>query len=121
MSTQPNSARGAWIVGVAIAGIALLLGPAIYRIWVMRVNERAYSDAVSAPIIANQPLPTATPFALGTQESLFEPDLRTGPVVVDFAHFNQVNAAGLQPLAAALARRGVATRIWLSNSQMPAQ
>lgn len=115
MSTQPNSARGAWIVGVAIAGIALLLGPAIYRIWVMRVNERAYSDAVSAPIIANQPLPTATPFALGTQESLFEPDLRTGPVVVDFAHFNQVNAAGLQPLAAALARRGVATRIWLSN------
>lgn len=109
------SSRRVWLIWVALAGVALLAGPALFRIWVLGLNERPYSEVIAPPLVAATPEPSATPVALGRQVIAAEPDLRGGPVVVDFAHFNQINAAGLQPLAAALAQRGLATRIWLSD------
>ncbi len=113
MSTQSGGRNR--IIGLVLAGIVLLLGPVTYRLSVMGVNQRSYSDSVTAPLISAAPEPTATAIVLANQRAAAEPDLRTGPVVVDFAHFNLVNPAGLQPLAAALAQRGLATRIWFSK------
>jgi hypothetical protein len=110
-----NGSKRAWLMGAGVVALVLLLGPTIYRVWGLRLNERTYRDTVAAPLIAAQPLPTATALVPAQQPPLAESALRSGPVVIDFAHFNQVNAAGLQPLAAALARRGLATRIWLSD------
>ena len=113
MSNQ--SVRRKWVAWAAVAGLVLLAGPALFRVWVLGLNARTYSDNTVAPLLATTPEATATALALGGQVASAEPDLRSGPVVIDFAHFNQVNAAGLQPLAAALAQRGLATRVWLSD------
>ncbi len=104
-----------WLIWVALAGVVLLLGPTAHRVWVLGVNERTYADTTTAPLHAATPESTATAVAIQRQVTLAEPELRSGPVVVDFAHFNQLNAEGLQPLASALAKRGLATRIWLSD------
>ena len=42
-------------------------------------------------------------------------EIRPGPVVIDFGHLNQINASNFQALAGALARRGLATRLWITG------
>lgn len=103
-------------VGVALVGLALLAGPYLARTYVLNFTARPYAaPAADLPNLAATPAATATARPLAASISESARTLGPGEVIVDFAHFNQVNAAGLQPMAAALSRRGLATRLWISE------
>lgn len=104
------------ILTVLLLGLLFLAGPALYRMWVLGLNARTYvPPAVEPAALAATPEPTPTPKVLSQRVAGIQPTLRRGPIVIDYGHFNQVSAAGWQPLAAALAERGLSTRIWLSE------
>lgn len=100
---------------ILVVGIGLLVGPTMLRDQLWHYNARSYT-APDVPELsfAATPLPTAT--AVGLDEPLTEvtTELRAGPVVVDLAHFNFLNPSSFQPLADALADRGIGLRLWLS-------
>lgn len=101
---------------ILLLGLALLAMPTLVREWGLQYNERAYTPPdVPALNLAATPAPTATPQAVGDPQFANNDTLRRGPVVVDFAHFSFLNPANLQPLADALADRGLGLRYWVSQ------
>ncbi|MCC6455486.1 MAG: hypothetical protein IT328_11120 [Caldilineaceae bacterium] len=103
---------------ILLAGIALLLllSPLFVRSVIWGLNNRPYAvGQVPITSVAATPVPTSTPAPLVADSMLLDTPLRPGPVVVDLAHGNRLTRSQFEPLAAALARRGVGTRFWLSN------
>jgi hypothetical protein len=103
------------ILLVAIALILLLL-PLLVRTIVWGLNDRPYAvGQVPITSVAATPVPTITPAAFNAESMLLDTPMRPGPVIVDLAHGNRLERSQFEPLSAALARRGVGTRFWLSN------
>ncbi|MEZ4867423.1 MAG: hypothetical protein R3C14_39220 [Caldilineaceae bacterium] len=101
---------------VVLIGIVLVAAPTVVRDWGWRYNERNYTPPdVPDLSFAATPMPTPTPLAVKELAPINDNELRAGPVVVDFAHFSFLNPASLQPLADALADRGVGMRYWIST------
>jgi hypothetical protein len=104
---------------IVLVGLALLVAPTAIRTYWLGYGERTYQPPEGEQLtFAVTPEPTATPRPVDAPPSRNIVDsgaaLRTGPVVVDLAHFNSVNPIALQPLADALAQRGVGLQLWLS-------
>jgi len=114
----PAQANGNWF-WVALLALILFAAPFAVR-WFLYGNQTSIyvPPAQSAPQLAMTPEPTATAWAVdgalrgGNTNVSGHPQ---GPVVIDYAHFNQIDARGMQPLAAALARHGLSTRVWLTE------
>ncbi len=103
------------ILLVTIA-LILLLSPLLVRTFVWGLNDRPYAvGQVPITSVAATPVPTITPAALNADSMLLDTPMRPGPVVVDLAHGNRLARSQFEPLSAALARRGVGTRFWLSD------
>jgi hypothetical protein len=103
---------------IILAGVAvvLLLGPLFVRTVIWGLNNRPYVvGQVPITSAAATPVPTATPEALVADSMLLDTPMRPGPVIVDLAHGNRLTRSQFEPLAAALARRGVGTRFWFST------
>ena len=101
---------------ILVLGIVLLALPMVVRDWGWRYNERAYTPPdVPELSFAATPMPTATPLSVADPVLTDDGELRRGPVVVDFAHFSFLNPGNLQPLADALADRGLGLRYWISQ------
>lgn len=106
---------------IFLLGLALLALPTLTRDW-------GYNDWRWQPIESNYtppevpdlsfaatPMPTPTPLPVNDPAVTDDDALRRGPVVVDFAHFSFLNPGHLQPLADALADRGLGLRYWISQ------
>jgi hypothetical protein len=101
---------------VVIACTVLLIGPLLVRIFVFNYTSRSYAPQVlDSPSIAATPEPTVTPFAVDWSSGAETADLPPGPVLIDYAHFNQIVPSNLQTLASQLARRGIASQAWISE------
>lgn len=104
-----------WLL-IIFVGLVLLAAPTIIRTQMLRYDQRSYVPPEEPGItFSATPVPTATAVALADLPNQEIGELRPGPLVVDLAHFNSLNPAGVQPLADALARRGLGTRLWLSK------
>ncbi len=103
--------------GLALAaGLVLLLLPLFVRAAFWGYHRRPYAPKeLPGFSVAATPLPTVTPLAQTPPPSQAKQELRPGPVVVDMAHGNRVSRNQFEPLAAALARRGVGMRFWMSD------
>ncbi len=106
---------------IFLLGLALLALPTLardwgYNDWRWQPIESSYT-APEVPEIsfAATPMPTATPLPVNDPALTDDDELRRGPVVVDFAHFSFLNPGHLQPLADALADRGLGLRYWISQ------
>lgn len=111
-----NRRRTQTLIAIALVGIVLFLAPVLLRFWLYGNRGATYQPpAQSAPLLARTPEATATAWTLDRAVSSAALALPHGSVVIDFAHFNQLDPRGLQPLASALARRGHATRVWISD------
>lgn len=100
----------------AVAGLVLLLTPLFVRAVFLGYNRRAYAPAdVPSLSVAATPAPTAIPLPQSTAVTRASYELRPGPVVVDLAHGNNVARSQFEPLAAALANRGLGMRFWMSD------
>ena len=94
-----------------IAAVALLAAPTFVRAVVWGYNLRPYGvGQVPVTSVAATPMPTNTPIPVVADSMLLDRPLRPGPVVVDLAHGNVLTRSQFEPLAAALARRGVGLR-----------
>ena len=101
------------MIGVALL---LLVTPLFVRTVLWGMNYRPYAvGQVPITSVAATPVPTKTPEALIADSMLLDTPMRPGPVVVDLAHGNRLARSQFEPLASALARRGVGTRFWLST------
>ncbi len=101
---------------VAAVGLVLLLTPWFVRTVVWGYNNRPYPvGQVPLTSVAATPVPTAAAMPLVAEALLASQDMRPGPVVVDMAHGNRLNRSQFEPLAAALARRGLGMRFWISD------
>lgn len=110
--TRATPLRVAFVLGALI----LLLAPTFVRVTILGHNRRPYDAGAIATInVAATPVPTATPLVLAPDSMLRGRDLRPGPVVVDLAHGNRLQRSQFEPLAAALARRGIGVRFWMSK------
>jgi hypothetical protein len=99
-----------------LVALLLLIAPAAIRSQMLHYDERHYTPPNDPGIsFAATPAPTTTPRALPELPNQTVAELRPGPLVVDLAHFNSLNPSGLQPLADAVARRGIGLRLWLSK------
>ena len=101
---------------ILLFGIALLVGPTVLRNQLWQYGARAYV-APDVPDLSFAVTPVPTPTAVGINETVAAQadELRAGPVVVDLAHYNFLNPSSFQPLADALADRGIGLRLWLST------
>lgn len=103
-------------IAFAVVGIILLVAPLFLNTAILGYNRRPYARGqVPLASIAATPVPTATAIPLVDESMLLATDLRPGPVVIDLAHGNRINRNRFEPLSAALARRGVGVRFWLSD------
>lgn len=112
-----------WTTRLILAALALilLLSPLFVRAVIWGVNSRPYAvGQVPITSVAATPVPTETPEPLVADSMLLDTPLRPGPVVVDLAHGNRLTRSQFEPLASALARRGVGTRFWLSTVDLMA-
>lgn len=102
---------------IVMLGLVLLAAPTAYRIGVLDYPGRSYQPPTNGPqeALAATPEPTPLPAPLAASSGRVDSALGAGPVVVDLAHFNDVSPVALQPLANALAARGVGLRLWLSK------
>ncbi|HXF63398.1 MAG TPA: hypothetical protein VNK95_17345 [Caldilineaceae bacterium] len=100
---------------LGVVALLLLVTPLLVRTAIWHLNARPYSAQVISPNLAATPVPTVTPAPLAPQEVKVRQEMRAGPVIVDLAHGNRLNRNQFEPLAAALARRGVGLRFWLGN------
>ncbi len=101
------------LAGVALA---LLITPFLVRTVIWQINARPYAvGQVPITSVAATPIPTTTPVALTPDSKMLDRALRPGPVVVDLAHGNRLQRSQFEPVASALARRGVGVRFWLSS------
>ena len=111
--------RIGFYVVVAVVGLLLLLAPWVIYSAVLDYDGRNYTPpAVPPTSMAVTPAPTITPMIVPTVVSEPEAPLRSGPVVVDLAHFNRLNRSNFQPLAASLAERNVGLRFWLPDGSI---
>ena len=102
-----------WLI-IAGAALTLLAAPAVVREWGLGYNQRSYQPpVVPTAAIAATPQPTLTPVAVAPEPEPPQNELKRGPVVVDLAHFSPVESSRFQPLAAALAGRGLDLVYWL--------
>lgn len=104
-------------IAIVLLGIVLLAAPTVYRIGALDYPGRSYQPPANGQgdAFVATPEPTPTPVALAAPPAPVETPLRAGSVVVDLAHFNDLSPVTLQPLADALAARGVGLRLWLSK------
>lgn len=101
---------------VVAVGLVLLLAPWFVRTVVWGYNNRPYPvGQVPLTSVAATPVPTATAMPLVADSLFASQDMRPGPVIVDMAHGNRLNRSRFEPLAAALARRGLGMRFWISD------
>ncbi len=101
---------------VLAAGLVLLLLPLFVRAAFWGYHRRPYAPSeLPSFSVAATPQPTVTPWAQTPPPSQAKQELRPGPVIVDMAHGNRVSRNQFEPLAAALARRGVGIRFWMSD------
>lgn len=101
---------------VLIIGIVLLATPTVIREQFWQYNERSYTPPeVPELSLAATPVPTPTAMPLVEPQVNRESELRSGPVLLDLAHFNSIDPSALQPLADALANRGLGLKYWLST------
>ncbi len=99
-----------------LVGIALLVAPTLWRDQFWQYNTRPYlAPEVADLSFAATPIPTPTAAGIDDAFAAVATELRAGPVVVDLAHFNFLNPSSFQPLADALADRGIGLRLWLST------
>ena len=99
-----------------IVAVALVAAPTFVRAVVWGYSLRPYGvGQVPMTSVAATPMPTTTPIPVVADSMLLDRPLRPGPVVVDLAHGNALTRSQFEPLAAALARRGVGLRFWLSD------
>ncbi|MCE7981978.1 MAG: hypothetical protein DYG89_12350 [Caldilinea sp. CFX5] len=106
---------------IFLLGLALLALPTLARDW--GYNDWRWQTIASnyAPpevpdlSFAATPMPTPTPLPVNDPSLTDDGELRRGSVVVDFAHFSFLNPGNLQPLADALADRGLGLRYWISQ------
>lgn len=103
-----------WLL-VAVIGLLLLVGPSTLRYLQSSPPPAAYTPPViPTAAVAATPIPTATPMAaLAPPTAAATAAPQRGPVVVDLAHYTMLQRNRFQPLAAALATRGVDLRFWL--------
>ena len=105
-----------WRLAFLVAGLALLLGPLLVRTVALGYNRRAYEPGdTTALSVAATPGPTAIPLPRSAETTSVAHELRPGPVIVDLAHGNNVDRYQFEPLAAALADRGLGVRYWMSD------
>lgn len=109
-----------WAI-VLIAGLVLLVLPSAIRLLQPQTrNAGTYVAPTNAPAVnAATPIPTHTPVALPSPAatllaSAAQP-LR-GAVIVDLAHYSQIDRNRFQPLAAALSQYGLDLRFWLPTT-----
>ncbi|MCB0121421.1 MAG: hypothetical protein KDE58_04210, partial [Caldilineaceae bacterium] len=101
---------------VLVLGIALLVAPTLVRDELWQYDARPYvPPEVPELALAATPVPTGVPTPLQEAAYTRTRELRAGPVVLDLAHYNSINPSSLQPLADALAGRGLGLRYWLST------
>ncbi|RIK54460.1 MAG: hypothetical protein DCC57_06775 [Chloroflexi bacterium] len=114
--TRPLSSRPLILrIVLGVIALLLLIAPLFVRSVVWRLNDRAYVADVPVVSLAATPVPTATPVVLEPGTVRVAQGMRAGPVVVDLAHGNRLNRNQFEPLAAALARRGLGMRFWLGT------
>ena len=109
---------------ILVAGLVLLALPTLVRL----VREggtpppagapAGYTPpAIATPALGATPIPTNTPRRseeIGALPGMLSnAQLPRGSVVVDLAHYSLIDRARFQPLAAALAQKGVDLRFWL--------
>ena len=96
-----------WLL-IALAGLALLVAPTLLRTYWLGYTTRSYVPAAQkAAVIAATPAPTVTPVAQNLPPAPPQNELNRGPVVVDLAHGARIARNSFQPLASALAARGL--------------
>ncbi len=101
-----------WLL-IALAGLALLAGPALLRIYWLGYTTRSYvATEQKAAEIAATPVPTITPAAQQAPSAPPQNELKRGPVIVDLAHGTRIARNRFQPLASALAARGLEVIFW---------
>lgn len=105
---------------ILIIGLALLVTPAWVRDGLWHYNARPYTPPdVPTLSMAATPLPTNVPTPVAARSTnpgrMGGSEFRSGPVVLDLAHYNSINPSSLQPLADALASQGLGLRYWLSK------
>jgi hypothetical protein len=101
-----------WLL-IALAGLALLAGPALLRIYWLGYTTRSYVPTEQkAAVIAATPVPTITPAAQQAPSAPPQNELKRGPVIVDLAHGTRIARNRFQPLASALAARGLEVIFW---------
>ncbi|MBO9392743.1 hypothetical protein [Caldilinea sp.] len=97
-----------------IVGLLLLIGPIAWRYTWSRPPADSYTPPeIPTAAIAATPIPTSTPAPVPVAGELPEMPVKRGPVVVDLAHYSAIRRDRFQPLAGALAERGVDLRFWL--------
>ncbi len=102
-----------WLL-VAVAGLLLIAGPMGWRYLQQRAPQSAYTPpVVPTAAVAATPMPTATPVSVAAVSTAPDVEVRRGPVIVDLAHFSEVERDRFQPLASALAEQGLDLRFWL--------
>lgn len=103
-------------LAVLTVGIVLLVAPTMIRDNLWQYNSRSYTPPEVPPFdVAATPVPTPTAVSLNDLIFTRGDELRAGPVVIDLAHYNFLDPSSTQPLADALADRGLGVRYWLST------
>ncbi|MEM7133295.1 MAG: hypothetical protein AAF702_43755 [Chloroflexota bacterium] len=99
---------------IGIAGLVLLVLPTLIRANLYYRQNIAYVPPPTDDFTtAATPIPTSTSLAQMISTSNVQGDMKPRPVLVDLAHFNRLDRTKFQPLASALAQRGVGMRFWL--------
>lgn len=107
-----------WLL-IVIAGLQLLAAPALVRTFGLGYTQRTYQPpSIATANLAATPIPTPTPVAQAAPVPLPDNELRRGPVVVDLAHASLIDRDRFQPLAAAIAMRGLDLRYWLPTKDI---
>jgi len=105
-----------FVLGLACLALPTLARDWGYNDWRWQTVESNYTPPEVPDLsFAATPMPTPTPMPVSDPGLADDGALRRGPVVVDFAHFSFLNPGHLQPLADALADRGLGLRYWISQ------
>ncbi|MFZ4848621.1 MAG: hypothetical protein ACOYL7_05760 [Caldilinea sp.] len=102
-----------WLL-IWAAGLLLLFGPTSLRSLQPEPGPAYTPPAIATAALAATPVPTVTAAPLAAQP--VEPAVamaRPGPVVVDLAHYSDLERDRFHALAGSLAARGIDLRFWL--------
>jgi len=102
-----------WLL-IWAAGLLLLFGPTSLRSLQPEPSPAYTPPAIATAALAATPVPTVTAAALAAQPvELAGATTRPGPVVVDLAHYSNLERDRFHALASSLAVRGMDLRFWL--------